>query len=237
MPRYITVKWNVQELGAVDAEFLSSLDPEKGRPAFTLGGRAWEIQTIDWKRGVCQVKPAEHASAPRWTGAPSFLSYALSQAMREILVGDGEAPYWSVRAREVIASLRSEHTFLKQSASPILDERDGMTWWNYAGGQANVLLARMIEAELGGRCVVRNSSVTWKDAPTPSVIALRDTLRAFHRDGRPADEDARRFAQACAGKLRLSKFQPCMPETLLNEFLASRLDVEGARSVLAKVSA
>ena len=233
VPRYVTVQWNTQEIGSVDADFLSSLDPEKGRPAFTLGGRAWEIQNIEWKRGVCQVKPAEHAGAPRWTGTPSFLSYALSQSMREVLIGGDEQPSWSARAREIIASLRAEHGFLRDSESPILDEAAGITWWNYAGGHANVLLARMIEAELGGRCVVRNASITWKEAPSPSIAALTETLRAFRRDQRPSHEDAIRFAQACAGKLRFSKFQPYLPEALLDEFLASRLDVDGARRALA----
>ncbi|MBK8939657.1 MAG: hypothetical protein IPM79_19065 [Polyangiaceae bacterium] len=41
--------------------------------------------------------------------------------------------------------------------------------------------------------------------------------------------------QACAGRLRLSKFQPCLSERLLDEFLADGLDVEGAVKAVAAV--
>jgi ATP-dependent Lhr-like helicase len=234
VPRTITVQWGTREVGTIDADFLEALDSDRQRGAFALAGRPWQVQHIDWKKGVCIVEPAEHASAARWGGAPRFLSYALSQAIHEVLVTDTIDAPWSNRAREVLVTERAAHAFLQDEAQPITTESSELTWWNYAGGSANLLLARLIEAELGGKCVVRNSSITCKDAAGASIVGLRNVLRKFDEERRPTRADATRFAQACLGKQRLSKFQPCLPENQLDLFLTDAIDwTNGALSVSA----
>ena len=95
----------------------------------------------------------------------------------------------------------------------------------------------MIEAELGGRCVVRNTSITCKEgagaSAGASAAALRELIGALARAGRPNREDARTFARVCAGRSRISKFQPCLPDALLDDFLAERVDCESAAKVVA----
>jgi hypothetical protein len=39
----------------------------------------------------------------------------------------------------------------------MVSDGDGVTWWTFAGTRANQLLTRVIEGELGGRCVVRGN--------------------------------------------------------------------------------
>jgi hypothetical protein len=48
---------------------------------------------------------------------------------------------------------------------------------------------------------------------------------------RPNRQDALQFAKACAGGMRLSKFQPWLPGGLLDEFLADAIDHDGAARV------
>lgn len=236
-PRLITVRWDGREVGTIDANFLAALD-EAEHVAFTLGGRPWRVVHIDWRRGACDVQPAERGRAPRWPGSPQLFSYEMCQAMREVLVGDDRDAAWSDRAFESITSLRNEHEHLAAGRSVIQDLPDGLKWWNFAGGKANLLLGRMIEAELGGRCSVGNTAITCRGDAAGS--ALRDLLRGWAALGRPHDEDAVRFARG-AGRSRYSKFDPCVPEVLLDRLLAENtLDVEsaqravmdGARSVL-----
>lgn len=227
--RYMTVMWGTREVGTIDADFLTALDEDRAKKAtFSLAGKPWQVVHIDWNKGVCVVEPAERASAARWNGAPRFLSYDLTQAIREVLITNTIDVAWSRRAREVIATERAMHLFLQDERTPITSESDTLTWWTYAGGKANLVLARLIEAELGGQCVVRNSSITCKDEAGKSAVALRELLRRLAVEGRPNRADALRLAQSCLGKQRLSKFQPCLPEAQLNEFLADALDYEGA---------
>ncbi len=233
-PRHVTVQWGTREVGTVHADFLESLDTDMRRGAFSLGGRAWEVVRIDWSKGICEVTPVESAPSARWSGTPTFLGYSLVQAMREVLVSDDIDPWWSRRATEVLTRLRDGKRFLRDEPSPITDEGDGLTWWTYAGGRANLLLARLLEEELGGRCVVRNTSISCKEGAGQSLLALRDAIRRLASAGRPWPEDALRLAGVCAGRTRLSKFQPCLPEGLLEELLTGAVDREGAASALRR---
>src|SRR4029079_1482477 len=58
VPRLVTVRSNTEEIGRVDALFLTTLDSDRAPASFTLAGRAWEILSIDWKRAICAVRPA-----------------------------------------------------------------------------------------------------------------------------------------------------------------------------------
>jgi ATP-dependent Lhr-like helicase len=231
-PRLILVRHETQDIGTVDAQFLEALDAGPDTAAFTLAGRAWAVVSIDWSRGVCLVKPTGSGKSARWSGTPLFLSYAMTQSIRRVLVSDDVSPVWSKRAREVIQAQREQHRFLRDEPAPIVDDGESLTFWTHAGGKANSLLARMIEAELGGRCVVRNVSITCREEAGKSSGRLRAYVRFLAEQGRPNDDDAREHA-AGAVRGRVSKFEPCLPPRLLNELLAGMvLDVEGARRVI-----
>jgi ATP-dependent helicase Lhr and Lhr-like helicase len=233
-PRIVHVRYQAQDLGSIDARFLQACGTEGDLGAFTLGGRAWQVTHIDWPRSACMVRPAEYAKLPTWQGAPRFLSYELCQAMRRVLVDDVVDPRWTRRAVDVIQSLRAEHEFLRDHPSPMVSSPKGITLWTFAGGAANLLLARMIEAELSGKCVVRNVSITCQDEAGQSDAALRDLLARWAAAGRPSHEDALAFAQRSAGRARVSKFQPCLPERLLMALLAEVVtDAPGARRALS----
>jgi ATP-dependent Lhr-like helicase len=236
-PRLFTVLNNREEVGTVDAQFLQAVEtgsPDKA--AFVLAGRPWRIVHVDWPRGVCTVKPADDARAPRWSGSPRFLSFDLMQKIRALLLSDDVDDAWSARARETIAGLRAEHGFLRElGPAPLIEGAREITWWTHAGGRANSLLARLIEAELGGKCVVRNESLTCKEKAGESGAALRTLLHDLARDGRPNLEDARRLAPEAS---RVSKFESCLPPALLAELVADDVfDVEAARSIVRSATA
>jgi ATP-dependent Lhr-like helicase len=238
VPRTIVVQLGNEEVGTVDAAFLRSANPDKGNLTFVLGGRALELLGVNWNKGTCTVKPAHGgAKAARWFGGSAALSYELCQAMREILIAEDVDPAWSKRACEVIEGLRAESAFLREGdPAPVTESTDDITWWTYAGARANQLLAAMIEAEVGGRCVVRDTSIACKDAAGKSVAALRDLMRRLAAENRPNADDARTFG-AAANRERLSKFAPCVPEALLLDLAAERaVDWRSAREVVATVA-
>lgn len=231
-PRLITVRSDGRDIGTVDAQFLMGFDEADQTHAFTLAGRAWRILSIDWPRAVCAVAPAEHARNTRWSGSPQYLDHELCREMHAILVADEDDPTWSKRAAEVIRNLRDTHQFLREEASPMTIEGEAITWWNYAGGRANLLLGAMLEAELGGKAVVRNESLTLKGDGGKSVVTLRQTLEGWRDEGRPSAMDSVRFA-AQGARNRVSKFEPCLPEEILAKLMADAVaDPEGARAAV-----
>jgi ATP-dependent helicase Lhr and Lhr-like helicase len=231
-PRLITVRWIEREIGTVDAQFLAGNEDEPGRSTFTLAGRAWRITHVDWRRALCLVEPTDQAGNTRWSGSPQYLGYALCQAMREILVDDADDPSWSQRAREVVAALRCEHEFLRDSAAPMVVTGEEISWWTWAGGRANLLLAKLMEAELGGTVIVRNESLTCRGAAGQSIARLQEWLTDMRAAGRPTLDDALRLASSAA-RSRVSKFEPCLPELVLERLSAEMVvDLEGALAVV-----
>jgi ATP-dependent helicase Lhr and Lhr-like helicase len=231
VPRLITVRWNAQEIGTVDAQFLSGLDGQDGAGSFTLGGRPWQIQHVDWRKAVCIVEPAQHAKNTRWSGAPQYLGYEICQAMRQILVDDELDDVWSKRMQDVVTMMRAEHGFLRDAVSPMVVSAGEITWWTWAGGRANLVLAQMIEKDLGGKVVVRNESITCKDAAGESIAALQLWRSEASRAGRPAEPEVLALADG-AVRYQVSKFQPCLPEELVSRLLVGSLDPEAVRRVL-----
>lgn len=227
IPREITVFFGEDEVGTIDSSFLEVLEGKEDGARFVLGGRPWQVESIDWKRGRCRVRPIEGgAQAAKWLGGPSPLGFDLCQAMREVLMTADVDPRFSAAAKAEIERMREEHRFLHDG--DVHEGREGPTWWTFAGGRANLLLSRMLEADLGGSCVVRNTSLTWKnrDASAESVRAWIGRLRS---EGRPHAADLHRFAGEGTQR-RLSKFEPCLPESELRALVAERsLDLGGAR--------
>jgi ATP-dependent Lhr-like helicase len=234
-PRLIVVRHETQEIGQLEAQFLAALESPEGHSGacFTLAGRAWLVEHIDWERGVCIVRPAPAGKAPRWNGGARWLSYDLCQAMRRVLLGDDAPPSWSQRAQRELATQRADHAFLHDSASPLIQTKDEITWWNFAGGAANLLLAQLLEHELGPKLIARNTSLTFKDGAAKSDAAIREVLATLRHDSRPAHSDALRFAEG-AKRGRLSKFEPCLPDALLQRYFADTVvDRDGALKAVA----
>lgn len=54
----------------------------------TLAGQSWQVNHIDWNRRRAWVEPSKRRGAARWAGIPQPLSYAVCQAMRQVLLGE-----------------------------------------------------------------------------------------------------------------------------------------------------
>jgi ATP-dependent Lhr-like helicase len=230
-PQMFTVKADTREVGTVDAQFLRNIASGDKEKTFTLGGQPWEIVHIEWERGICVVRPTTDGRPPRWSGGPRFLGYELCQAMKRTLIEDAVDPAWSQRARKVLETMRAEHEFLREGRE-FIDQKDTVEWWTFAGGAANTLLARMIERELGGRVVARNTNLTLADKAGESVAAVQECVRRWAAEGRPSADDARTLASLMV-RSELSKFEPCLPEMQLRELQMERLfDIEGARNAV-----
>ncbi len=235
-PRLISVRHDLTEIGTVDASFLACLDSGEDAGTFVLAGRAWEIVTIEWERGICVVRPCVKGRAPRWNSPARYLSYELCQALRDVLIADDLDPRWSARTQRILTTMRAEHMFLTDVPAPMIETVDEITWWTFAGGKANLLLGRMLEAELGERCVCRNTSITLRDDAGKSLAAVRDVIHQLAQQGRPTEEDACKYALG-AKRGRLSKFEPCLPEELLVELTAQALlDAPGAAKAVQATS-
>jgi ATP-dependent Lhr-like helicase len=223
-PRVLRVFYARQEVGSVDAWFAQQ--DTGGTLSFVLAGRPWRVVGIDWRKGLCQVEPADAGAYPRWMGRPVLLSEALCQAMREVLVGEDADPRWSKRATAVVEELRASHSFLDDARAPVVGEPDRVRWWTFAGGRANNLLGALLKESLGDKVTSNNLCVTFAADAARSDVAIQQAIAALPEA--LSWERARAMAPEAA-RGRVSKFQPCLPPRLETDLLARHLvDLEGA---------
>jgi ATP-dependent Lhr-like helicase len=236
-PRLIRVLHHTNEVGTVDAQFLATLLEKRDERAvfggFVLAGRAWEVSHVDWQRGQATVVPASDAFAPRWTGHARFPSYALCQEIRRHLAWEEEPDWLTPRAKNALRMERAKHAFLRDEESALLESTGEISWWSFAGGAANLVLARLLERALDDKVSSSNFHITFRGHAAESLAKVRGALEELRTAGRPTLDDAHELASLTA-KQRLSKFEPCLPEPALRALQAEKLfDLEGARRGLA----
>ncbi len=234
-PPVMRVQHGKEDVGYIQAMFVSMHDRNRGPLCFRLAGRAWEVGQADWSKGVLHVRPAEHGRVPSWLGLPGVLSARLCQAMMDVLLHEREESAWlKPTAAKELASMRESYGgILEAGAAALEDQPDGVQWHTFAGGAVNRLLAAGLEAKSGKKWVAGNLSVRCKDLP---VTAAREAIRGLSELNweRVAADAAREMARGM-----LSKFQPCLPEDAEDRLLAERLlDLPGTLRFLgsAKVN-
>ncbi|MCK5800642.1 MAG: ATP-dependent helicase, partial [Deltaproteobacteria bacterium] len=232
VPRSFRVLWGPTEIGTIDSFFVEQKDEED--LAFVLAGKPWQVTHIDWRRMVCVVVPAPANKFPRWLGEPVLLSWALCQAMRDVLTDDVEDRWWSLRTRQAFETIRAEYSFLRDEPMPLTKDQESIRWWTFAGGKANNLLAYLLEVRLGAKVMPNNTALTFTEEAGKSESAIRQAVRDIRQEG-VVSEEALLAAAARSSRTRISKFQPCLSERLELGLLAERLlDVESLR-VIAKL--
>ncbi len=219
-PRTLTVTHGHDAVGQIDANFAQG--SEFDQLTFTLGARAWRAKHFDWAKALLHVEPIEAGGLPRWQGQPVLLGRTLCQAMREVLASDDQPDIWSPRAKTQLAQIRAQHTFLEPEGATLTNEDAGFRLWTYEGGRANNLLAKVLESKLGEKVTCNNVSIGFKEGAGKSDVGIRQALDALHAEARPNHADAVRYAELCA-RGRLSKFEACLPDRLLSEFMAEEL--------------
>jgi ATP-dependent Lhr-like helicase len=224
-PPQFTVISGRQEIGRTDPMLLT--ERIDGPRLLLLAGRSWKVSWIDWKRRRCYVEPAEGGGKARWLApGAAGASFALSRAVRDVLLGADPPVAASQRARRVLAKVRDDQRgTVHPGGTIILRAGDDLRWWTWAGYQANATLAATLSEltdsiqRFTSTDIRMRSDLTvemWKEAT--GDVADRLCL---------PDVDER----AIAGL----KFSEALPKRLATATLAARMaDLESATRVLAE---
>ena len=177
-PPIMRVQQGKEDIGHIQALFVSMHDKNAGPLCFRLAGRAWEVGQVDWSKGVLHVKPAEHGRVPSWLGLTGVALDASLPGDARRAPGEGEEDGWLTRTAALeLASMHSERRtprFIDDGVAPLEDQPDGVTWHTFAGGAVNRLLAAGLEVTCGKRWVAGNLSLRCKDLP---MTTARDAVR------------------------------------------------------------
>ncbi|MFI9340470.1 DEAD/DEAH box helicase [Streptomyces sp. NPDC052773] len=223
-PPQFTVLSGRTEIGRTDPSVLTEERP--GPRRLLLGGRSWQVTYIDWLRKRVFVEPADGGGIAKWmNGGVAGLSYALTRAMREVLLGTDPPVSLTRRAEACLAEQRETDAPGTVHPGGTLITRVGSDarWWTWAGYRANATLAATLQ------------SVTDPlQRPTDGWLRLRENLTPA--DWRAARENVGEnlvLPDVDRRAVRGLKFSAALPERLAVATVAARLaDFESARSVL-----
>nr|WP_251019609.1 DEAD/DEAH box helicase [Streptomyces sp. ISL-11] len=227
-PPQFTVLSGRKEIGQTDPAVLT--EERAGPRRLLLAGRSWQVTFIDWGRKRVFVEPVNSGGVAKWTsGSLGGLSYTLTRAMREVLLGADPPVSLTRRAAVCLTEWRQDDAPGVVHPGGTLVTRTGpdVRWWTWAGYRANATLTATL-----------SSVADPVQRPTDCYVRLRedltpDTWRAARdrTDGGAAlvlpDVDHR----AVHGL----KFSAALPQRLAVATVAARLaDFEGARAALAE---
>lgn len=223
------------EIGSVAPNWIAT-DPDD-QPLLILAGRSWKVSFIDWKRHLVHMEPSDRGLAPRWASPPRALSWALSDAMRRVLLGaDPAGVVLTGRAQDALADHRSAEGYTAAADHTVLaSTADDLRWWTWGGAGANALLVAALEQVapelLGEKLRFDNFSLRLRgDVDVASLgRALRQAASNFGADlagVEPLVDDA---------AVRGLKFHEMLPLDLARATLAARLaDHAGVARVLER---
>ncbi|GGO75914.1 DEAD/DEAH box helicase [Nonomuraea cavernae] len=227
-PPQFTVLAGRQEIGQADASVLTEERP--GPRLLLLGGRSWRVTFIDWARKRVFVEPAERGGVAKWTsGGITGLSYALTRAMREVLLGADPPVSLTRRAQDCLAEWRDEEApgVVHPGGTLVTRAGDDVRWWTWAGHRANATLAASLP-----------SIADPVQRPTDFSVRLREDLTpaAWH-EARARTDDGELLVLPDVDRRAVHglKFGAVLPERLAVATVAARLaDFEGARAALSE---
>jgi ATP-dependent Lhr-like helicase len=222
-PPLFRVSHGRQEIGLVDQ--LSFMLRDEGMPVILLSGRSWQVTNLNWEARVAHVVPTDTRGKSRWAGGGPLLTYRLCQAIREVLVSDSVLANWSRRAKDAIATARSESAWARSCRTVVQPAAGGNScWWTFGGLRVNASLVEGFR-QLGIEATADNLRIVVR----AEVAVLQDTLV---EQVRAASEGLwpQSLAESAA---KVLKFSECVPPNEVLNMMRARLSDAAALKKVA----
>lgn len=217
-----------QEVGTIDPLVLTRR--VDGPRVLSLAGRAWLVTSVDWRRRRCFVEPSQLQGVARWSGLGAPLTYALTDAMRRVVLdGDCGSAVLTRRATTALDRVRVEHASHVALTSNVIsrDSAAGPRLWTWAGARANALIAEGLPGVAAPRTRVDDRYVPLLDEASQQDVAtgLKELPRTIGSLVLPVDDEA----------LRRLTFAELLPPDLAAACLSLRHgDAQGAQRALSR---
>jgi len=222
-PPLVSVYYGQSEIGQVH-ELTFQLKDE-GPTVLTLAGRGWVVNHIDWPRRRAYVEATDLAGRTRWVGASQPVHLELCQAVAEVLGGAESAVNLSKRAHTKLQEARADHPWVKKGSTALIRRQSGaVEWWNFAGRLLNAALAEHFR-RLG---MEASSDQAQMDFPANADLrAIRSAIQQLLSEAAPISA-----VLPEQHGLPEPKFSACVPDHLLTQMRACRMDPSSALEVL-----
>ncbi|MGX9884658.1 DEAD/DEAH box helicase [Streptomyces sp. NPDC002276] len=225
-PPQFTVLSGRTEIGRMDPSVLTEERP--GPRRLLLAGRNWQVTFIDWGRKRVFVEPVESGGVAKWSGGTiAGLSYALTRAMRDVLLGADPPVSLTRRAEVCLQEWRDEDAphVVHPGGTLVARQGNDVRWWTWAGYRANATLSATLASIADPVQRPTDCYLRLREDLNPSM--WRSAIDAVQADPALVLPDVDRRA------VRGLKFSAALPQRLAVATLSMRLaDFDGARAAL-----
>ncbi|MBU6244329.1 MAG: DEAD/DEAH box helicase [Actinomycetales bacterium] len=211
----LTVFFGRNELGSVSPLTITGPLPAGEPRLLVLAGRTWQVTSVDFARRRVQVVEHQGRARSRWTGGMPDVSFALTRACRDVLLGQDPPVELSRRASGTLERIRAERSMQVDAGGLVLHRQgDEQGWWTFAGTRANASLVAGLD-RLGISATAAAETVRSEIFGADAIRALSAVLEQAQAAGMPMCEVDH---QAVEGL----KFSAALPADLAMRTLAER---------------
>jgi ATP-dependent Lhr-like helicase len=218
------------EVGQIELSFVEELrgELEAGqKPVVLLGGRAWQVLSLQDQSAVVLVQPDVSGRPPKWAGGlPRQMERALAWRHRELLLGHPLPDGLDAPSRRHLGELREQFAWLAEHSLPVKVSDLTLTLHTYAGTRINTTL----------QAAMKPYGAAGSDAFTVTLRARtsEDLTRALDRlYGDWIGAGLRQNVLSHLRLPRLSKYQSHLPASFAHQLAYDALvDWDGLQEVL-----
>ncbi|HEV3052837.1 MAG TPA: helicase-related protein, partial [Longimicrobium sp.] len=195
-----------------------------------FAGRRWKVTEVDDERKVIQLAPAGGGRPPAFGGNAAPVHDRVRREMRDVYRADDAPAFLDPAAAALLAEARAEFRRMELHERDLLPWGRATLWFPWAGDRVLGTLQLMLRA--AGLEAATELGALRIDRCTPPEVG--DALRELAAAPPP---DPRALAESVATK-HVEKHHVWLSDALLAaDYAAGRLDVQGARDVLAASAA
>ena len=128
-------RYGTQDIGYLDPVSIAGEDAAR---CVLLGGRSWQVTSVDFKRRLATLEPSDQKGDAHWLGSGAVISREVAQAVAQTLrEGPAAAVHASKRTRSRLEEL--EEAMPTPDGRYVLQEVANEKWraWTYLGTLAN----------------------------------------------------------------------------------------------------
>lgn len=168
------------EIGFVSPLSLLAPDSREAKP-LVLAGRGWRVRNVDWTRFTVWVEEVPTKGDVKWPSDAMALSYEMTQARREVLLGQTPDVELSKRVPDALGRVRDTRSDEVRSRGLVVwPGEDSQRVWTWAGLKANATLlaglgrdARGVENDYIDLPIgVRTADLDYSAVPNPGPDAV-----------------------------------------------------------------
>lgn len=200
-PRALVVLQGNKLLGYVDPVSLAAR--QNGQVILALGGRSWQVASIDWARDRVYVESAAEKGVSRWLSSSRGVSRPIASEVRHIVETSPSLAGATLtrRARQHLEGLREAQKDTL-TYTPIRLPNGDFEWWTYAGLAHNTLLAARIKTAGGMYSTIGGYSFRFQlpDAAIQGGGGWKD-VRDLEPSLEPSEQHQVKFAEMLPAKL------------------------------------